>query len=78
MEKDACLAALAAEYERLGRPLAQLQYNGAQARAHVLQLMEGGDAPDITVPEPKSAAPPTGSDAIVSADREATKGQDAF
>ena len=38
-EKAPCLEALVAEYNRLGRPLSKLRYNGAQARDHVHRLM---------------------------------------
>ena len=44
--------ALLAEHKRLGCPLSQLCYNGAQARAHVHRLMTSGASGDDDVEEP--------------------------
>ncbi|CAE7643817.1 unnamed protein product [Symbiodinium sp. CCMP2592] len=59
MEKAACLQALKDEYERLGRPLARLQYTGREAKEHVRNLMSGESGPGSggSAATPKASAP---------------------
>ncbi|CAE7218174.1 hypothetical protein AK812_SmicGene13125 [Symbiodinium microadriaticum] len=67
-DKGECMDCLRAEYDRLGRPMEQLQYTPAQARDHVLRLMTAAPGTDPAAAGTNGLG--DGSEAMVAVDPE--------